>query len=97
MIGLQENSDKKEIVVGTNGETVRYRVVAENIDVKLLEEELKGLQSLLKEAKPTEQELIEAGKSKYPHIFDEMARENIEKRINEITAILGATDVSSTK
>ena len=67
-------------------QAVRYRVVAEPIDLEALRREKEALEEILNMHEPSEEELIELGKSHHPFYID---KTNIQKRIDKINNTLG--------
>jgi hypothetical protein len=79
---------EEQIVISKDLKTaIRYKVVAETIDLEALKREKEDLEAQLAEKEPSEKELIELGKSF--HQFYMMDRTQAEKRILEITKLIG--------
>ena len=86
-IGLTELSEIKEkIVKVSDKEAIRYKVVEERIDLEALRREKEALEEQLNLKEPTEEELIELGKS--ISFFYQQDKSYLQARIKEINNIL---------
>ncbi len=86
MVGLVMELDKQQLIEIVDARTaVRYKVVAETIDLDALKAEREELSYILNMKEPSIEELIEFGKVTHPYYVD---REWKALRIAEIDAIL---------
>jgi len=87
MKGLTDNSDiKEEIVKIDEHKAIKYKVVEDEIDLDSLRTEKENLEVELNMPEPSNEELIEMGKSMHPYYQDKTW---IVQRIKEIDGILG--------
>lgn len=88
-IGLQEGVEEKEKIVKIDEKTAkRYKVVEETIDLEALKREKEDLEAQLQMPEPTQEELIEAGKSIHPYY--QINKEAIQERIKQIDELLNS-------
>lgn len=85
--GLAEDSEITEKIIRHNAAATRYKVMIETVDLDALRWEKAMLEKTLAMPKPSDEELLEYGKSQHPYFAD---KEEMIKRLEEIEDILGA-------
>jgi len=85
--GLVEGSKVTEAIVRHDGTATRYRVTKEKLNLGALQLKRDELARRLEIPEPTEQEIIEAGRSS--HTFYTLDRDRIQSEIDLIDSILG--------
>lgn len=87
MRGLQDGSKlKEEIVKIDDKKAIRYRIVEEVIDLDALKKEKEALEAQLAEKEPSEEELVEVGRSVHSWYLRDIYF--INKRLEEIDGLL---------
>lgn len=88
MIGLTENSETKEMTVQKDESTaIKYKVTEEVINLAKLRAEKTALVNEINKSEPSDEELIELGKSIHEYYTRDISY--LQTRIDEINLILG--------
>ena len=83
---LSTLSGQEQIKIIDKNTAIKYYVKEEVIDLGALKQEKENLEQMLNIPKPTDEELIELGKSQHPYYQD---KTYIRDRIEQINKILG--------
>jgi hypothetical protein len=86
MTDLSTITEEQLVISKDKLTAIRYKVVAETIDLQALKAEKENLEAELNQKEPSDKELIETGKMMHP--FYMLDREYTQRKIDEINSLL---------